>query len=59
MKCKYGNARCLCQNCIRNALYEHCTSGYCIDCIECEDAGKSVHDVYICTGNEQIEEGEI
>jgi len=58
MKCKYGNDRCLCQNCKRNAAYENCQSGYCIDCFECEDAGKSVHDVYICTGHEQAEEGE-
>ena len=58
MKCKCGNDRCLCQSCKRNAAYEDCTSGYCIDCFECEDAGKAVHDVYICTGYENAEEDE-
>ena len=58
MNCKYGNARCLCQNCKRNAAYEHCTHGYCIDCFECEEAGAAVHDVWMCSGRELIQEAE-
>lgn len=56
MNCKYGNARCLCQNCKQNAAYERCTQGYCIDCFECEKAGAAVHDVWMCSGREPIQE---
>ena len=56
MNCKYGNARCLCQNCKQNAAYERCTQGYCIDCFECEEAGAAVHDVWMCSGREPIQE---
>lgn len=54
-KCKYGNQRCLCQDCTSNAAYEGCKSGYCILCYECEDKGEAVHDVWLCTAHEQIE----
>ena len=53
MSCKYGNVRCLCQSCIDNAAYPECKKGYCIHCFECEEAGKSVHDVFLCTGYER------
>lgn len=51
--CPFGNARCLCQDCIKNANYPKCESGYCIECFECDDAGKAIHDVYLCTGHER------
>lgn len=54
--CKYGNARCLCQDCRGNAALEGCDRGYCINCFECEDKGKAVHDIYLCTGYETKEE---
>lgn len=54
MKCKFGNNRCLCSNCTSNAMYDKCTSGYCIHCYECEDAHKAVHDVYLCTGHNPV-----
>lgn len=58
MKCKYGNARCLCQNCKRNAAHEQRTNVYCFGCFECEKAGEAVHDVWACTGQEKIQEDE-
>ena len=51
-KCAVGNRRCLCADCIQNAAYEDCERGYCINCLECEDARRQVHDVYLCTGHE-------
>ena len=53
MSCKFGNDRCLCQFCVDNAAYPECKKGYCIYCFECEEAGKSVHDVFLCTGYER------
>lgn len=49
--CPFGNERCLCQDCADNAAYEGCNHGYCLHCFECEQAGKAVHDVYLCTGH--------
>ena len=55
MKCPYGNERCLCADCTDNAKYDSCKKGYCIHCYECEDAQKSIHDIYFCTGHRRIE----
>lgn len=52
LKCPFGNTRCLCADCTSNARFKDCKKGYCIDCFECEDKGKAVHDVYLCTGHE-------
>lgn len=43
MECKFGNRRCLCKSCERNAAFDGCESGYCIECFECEREGKAVH----------------
>ena len=51
--CFYDNARCLCQDCKFNAVFDDCKKGFCINCFECEEKGKPVHDVYICTGHER------
>ena len=53
MKCEYGNARCLCADCVCNAAREGCDRGFCINCFECENKEKAVHDVYLCTGHER------
>lgn len=53
-KCPFGDVRCLCRTCIRNAAYEHCEDGYCINCFECEQAGEQVHDIWCCTGCENL-----
>lgn len=58
MNCKYGNTRCICQDCKHSAAYEHCTSGYCSECLECENVGKAINDVILCTEHEKIEEAE-
>lgn len=55
MACEYGIKTCLCHDCARNAAWDGCQNGYCIDCFECEKAGKSVHNVYLCTGYEERE----
>lgn len=51
--CLFGNERCLCKTCKSNAFYPDCNSGYCIECFECEKAGKAVHDIFICTGHKE------
>ena len=48
--CPFGNERCLCADCTDNAAYDDCKRGYCLECLECIEAGKQVHDVYLCTG---------
>ena len=59
-ECPFGETRCLCQTCTKNAAYEECTDGFCINCFECEHAGKQIHDLWFCTGHEStlIEEEE-
>lgn len=49
--CPFGNERCLCADCTDNAAYDDCKRGYCLECLECIEAGKQVHDVYLCTGH--------
>ena len=56
MVCEYGNQRCLCQDCKSNAKFDDCKSGFCINCFECEDAGKMVHDMFLCTGYKKRED---
>ena len=51
--CLFGETRCLCKDCRKNAAFPDCKRGYCIDCFECDQAGKQVHDVFICTGYEK------
>lgn len=50
--CLFGDTRCLCKDCTRNAAYKDCKRGYCIDCFECEEAGEQVHDIFLCTAYE-------
>lgn len=57
MECKFGNRRCLCQSCERNAAFDGCESGYCIECFECERECKAVHDIYLCTAYQGIGDG--
>ena len=56
--CIGGESRCLCQTCIKNAGYEKCNEGYCIDCLECEHEGRMVHDVWWCSGYKNVEDEE-
>lgn len=51
--CPFNMPRCNCFDCVGNAKYEDCNRSYCINCYECENAGRAVHDIYICTGYEQ------
>ena len=51
--CPVGNARCLCANCTSNAALDGCVKGFCLYSFECREAGKRVHDVYLCTGHEE------
>lgn len=51
--CPFNAPRCKCFDCDGNANYEDCNHGYCIGCFECIDAGKAVHDIYVCTGYKQ------
>jgi len=48
--CPYNVETCKCADCTKNAAFDGCTSGYCIECFECEDAGQAVHNVFMCTG---------
>lgn len=50
--CPFGNERCLCRYCLSNAMYDDCEKGYCVNCIECEDARDQKHDVYLCIVHE-------
>lgn len=50
ISCPYKVRTCLCGQCSKSAAFEHCQDGYCIECLECEDAKEAVHNVYLCTG---------
>lgn len=49
--------RCLCHDCEDNAMYDSCTHGYCLHCLECIDRGEAVHDIYLCTGYKLRDDG--
>lgn len=53
-ECPYGVITCKCVNCACNAASEGCNHGYCITCFECEDKQEAVHNVYLCTGFEEV-----
>lgn len=59
VECPFGEVRCLCRTCVKTAAYEGCDHGYCIGCFECmDDPAEQRHDVYICTGHEELKEEE-
>lgn len=56
-ECPFGNQRCKCATCSSNAAKESCNHGYCTTCFECMDKKTMMHDVYLCTGYEETNEG--
>ena len=56
MECKYGVKTCKCCQCTRNAAFDDCNKGYCINCYECAIGNEPCHNVYLCTGFEERSE---
>lgn len=55
-ECKYGSKTCKCHECSCNAAKDGCNHGYCINCFECDDKHEAVHNAYLCTGFEPVDE---
>lgn len=52
--CPVGNKRCLCANCQSNANLDGCDHGYYLHCFECIYNNRQMHDVYLCTGHQDV-----
>lgn len=50
--CPFGNKECLCWSCEDSWLI--CGESRCIECIECDEHKKAVHNMYLCTGYKGI-----